>query len=147
MKLCNVSNHRSHCDRSGFGISYYVKLIDHPAAIMATQDLPRSDDLSERVRMPGVKHLVGPHDGDQILGVAEVDDVVGVAGQHVDGLNAVAGDLELQDLVAADPALLNEAVAGDDDEELPLGVVPMLALGDAGSGDIHGKLAVVGGFE
>ena len=34
---------------------------------------------------------------------------------------------------------------GDDDEELPLGVVPVLTLGDAGFGDIDADLAAVEG--
>ena len=38
----------------------------------------------------GVEDFVAIHDGDEILGVGEVDDVVGVAGEHDDGLDSVA---------------------------------------------------------
>ena len=72
---------------------------------------------------------------------------MGVTRKHVDGLDMVAGDLELDDFVGAQLALLDEAVAGDDDEELPLGVVPVLALGDAGLGDVDGDLAAIEGVD
>ena len=97
--------------------------------------------------MAGVEDLVGPHDGHQVFRFGEIDDIVGVARQHMDGLDAIAGDLELHDLVRADLPLLDEAVTGDNDKELLLAVVPVLALGDAGLADIHGELAVVGGLQ
>ena len=37
-----------------------------------------------------IEDFVAIHDGDEILGVGEVDDVVGVAGEHDDGLDSVA---------------------------------------------------------
>ena len=71
-----------------------------------------------------------------MFGVAEVDDVVRVAGKHVDALDVVARDFKLDDFIRAELALLNEAVTADHDEELPLGVVPVLAFGDAGLADV-----------
>ena len=65
----------------------------------------------------------------------------------MDGLDVVAGDLELDDFVGAQLALLDEAVAGDDDEELPLGVVPMLTFGDSGLADVNGDLAAIEGVD
>ncbi len=79
-----------------------------------------------------VEGFVGPHQGDQGLGVREVDDVVGVAGEHLDCLDLLSGDFEVEDLVGADLAFLDERFAADDDEELPFGVVPVLSFGDAG---------------
>ena len=38
----------------------------------------------------GVEDLVAVHDCYEVLGVGEVDDVVGVAGEHDDGLDVVA---------------------------------------------------------
>ena len=99
------------------------------------------------IRSVRVEELIGPHEGDERLGVGEVDDVVGVAGEHVDGLDFVAGDLEVQDLVGVDAALLDEGAAGDHDEELPFGVMPMLPLRDAGVGNIDRKLAVAEGLD
>ena len=45
-------------------------------------------------------------------------------------------DLEVEDFVGVDAALLDEAVAAYYDEELPLRVVPVLALGDARLADV-----------
>ena len=105
--------------------------------------------FAEGIRSVGVEDLVSPHDDDEIFGVGEVDDVVGVAGEHVDGLDVVAADFKFDGVVGAagggvgaDLAFLDEAVAGDDDEEFPFGVVPVLAFGDAGFGDVDADLAV-----
>ena len=84
--------------------------------------------------MIGVEELVGIHDGDEVVGVGQVDDVVRISREHMDGLDVIAADLpfEYARFRVVQIALLNESVAGDDDEELPFGVVPMLALGDTG---------------
>ena len=103
--------------------------------------------LEKGIRLLLIEDFVAVHDGDEVLGLGEVDDVVGVAGEHVDGLDVVAGDLELNDLVRAQFALLDEAVSTYHNEELPLGVVPVLAFGDAGTGDIDGDLAAVEGVD
>lgn len=92
-----------------------------------------------------IKYLVAIHDGDEVFGVGEVDDVVGVAGEHDDTLDFVTTHLVVEDFVGAFLAELDEAVAGDDDELFPLGVVPMLALGDAGLGDVDAYLSAVEG--
>ena len=68
-------------------------------------------------------------------------------GQHVDGLGLVAGHLKFQHLAAADAALLNQTVARNHDEKLPLRVVPVLTLCDAGLRDIDAELAAALGFE
>ena len=72
---------------------------------------------------------------------------MGVTGQHVHGLDLFSGDFEVQDLVAADAAFLDERLAADDDEELPFGVVPVLAFRDAGVGDVHAELAAGNGLQ
>lgn len=70
---------------------------------------------------------------------------MGVAGEHDDTLDFVTTHLVVEDFVGAFLAELDEAVAGDDDELFPLGVVPMLALGDAGLGDVDAYLSAVEG--
>ena len=57
----------------------------------------------------------------------------------------IARDFPLQDaaLGVVEVALLDEAVAGDHNELLELGVVPVLALGDAGLGDVDTYLTGV----
>ena len=99
--------------------------------------------LEVSIRLVGVKNLIAVHHRDEVLSVAEVDDVVCIAWEHVDALNVVARDFKLDDFVGAEFALLNQSVATDHDEELPLGVVPMLAFGDARLGNVDAHLATV----
>lgn len=95
--------------------------------------------------MRRIKDLVTIHHRDEVLRFGEVDDVVRIARQHVDALDVVARDLELDHLPfgVVQVALLDEAVATDHDEELPLGVVPVLSLGDARLADVDTHLATV----
>ena len=86
--------------------------------------------------MVGVEQLVCPHEGDEVLGIAEIDDIVRPAGDHVDGFDLVAADLKADLLVRVDIALLDQRATADDDEEFPLRVMPVLTLGDTGIGDI-----------
>ena len=99
--------------------------------------------LEERIWLIRIEELVGVHDGDEVLSVGEVDVVVGVARQHVDGLDVVATDFELYHLIGAKLALLNQTMSRHYDEELPLGVVPVLTLRDARFRDIDAHLTAV----
>ena len=69
------------------------------------------------------------------------------AGDHINRFDLVAADLELDDLARVDIALLNQSVTVDDDEELPLRVVPVLSLRNARLADIDGDLAAVEGVD
>ena len=42
------------------------------------------------IRPSGIEDLVAIHDSYEVLGVGEVDDVMGVAREHDDGLDVVA---------------------------------------------------------
>ena len=84
---------------------------------------------------------------DEVFGIGEVDDVVGIAGEHDDGLDFVTTHLIVEDFVRALLAELDEAVARDDDELFPLGVVPMLALGDTWLRDVDAHLSAVEGVD
>lgn len=99
--------------------------------------------------MSGVKDFVAVHDGDEVLCIREVDDIVGVAGEHVDSLDVVAIDLPLEDLAfrIIEVALLDKAMAFDYDELFELGVVPMLALRDAWLGNVDTDLTTVEGMD
>lgn len=81
--------------------------------------------------MVGVEELIRPHEGDEVLGVTEIDDVMRPAGDHVDGFDLVAADLKADLLVRVDITLLDQRASADDDEELLFRVVPVLTLGDA----------------
>ena len=67
--------------------------------------------LTVGVGLGGVEDFIAVHDGDEVFCVAQIDDVVGVTREHVDSLDVVARDLELDDLVGAQLTLLDEAVA------------------------------------
>ena len=88
--------------------------------------------LKKSVGMAWVKLLVYPHQGHQILRVGQIDDVVGITGQHMNRLDLLTRNVKAEHLVAADSALLNAPATGHHDEELPLGIMPVLPLGDAG---------------
>ena len=103
--------------------------------------------LPECVGTVGVEALVAVHHCHEIFGVRQVDDIVGITGEHVHGLYLVTAYLELDDFISTELALLYLAMTGNDDEELPLGVVPMLAFGDAGLGNVHTELSVLCGFK
>ena len=95
--------------------------------------------------MLGVEHFITVHHSDEILSIGEVDDVVGVAREHMDGLDVVAFDLPLQHFTfgIVQVPLLDEPVALDHNKLLELGVVPVLALGDAGLGDVDAHLTCI----
>ena len=68
---------------------------------------------------------------------------MGVAGEHMYALNVVASDFKLYDFICAEFTLLDKAVTADNDEELPLGVVPMLSFCDARLADVYRDLTAV----
>ena len=72
---------------------------------------------------------------------------MGVAGKHVDCFYLVSTDFKIEDFVGVDAALLYEAVAAHYDEELPFGVVPVLAFGDAWFADVDADLSAVQGVD
>ena len=97
--------------------------------------------------MVRVKDLVAGHDRHQIFRLGQIDDVVGPAGDHVDRLDLIPGNLKLHRLAGVDVPLLNQAVTGHDDEQLPFGVVPVLPLGDARLRDVDAHLPAIGGVD
>ncbi len=90
-----------------------------------------------------IKNLVAGHDRDQVFRLAQIDDIMGPAGDHVDSLDLLAADLKFHSLARADIPLLNEPMALDHNEKLPFGVMPVLTLGDARPGDIDADLAAI----
>ena len=65
----------------------------------------------------------------------------------MDRLYLLAGDLELHLLAGVDSPLPDQPVTGHYYKDLPLGVMPMLALGNAGLADIDRDLAAVSGVQ
>ena len=96
--------------------------------------------------MVQVKDFIAGHHRHQILRLTQVDDVVGPAGNHVNSLDFIPGNLKLHRFPGVDIPFLNQAVTGDHNEKLPLGVVPVLPLGDARTADVDAHLSTVGGM-
>ena len=104
-----------------------------------------------------VEDLVAVHDGDEVLGVREVDDVVGIARKHYHAPDPVAADLVFKYLrIAVFVQLVGARVLGAHpdkpvalhyDELLPLAVVPVPALGDARSAYVYADLAAASGMD
>ena len=70
-----------------------------------------------------------------------------VSRQHVDGLHPVPAHLEVEHLVRVYPPLLYQGPAADHDEQLPLGVVPVLSFGHSRFGNVDAELAAARGLE
>lgn len=52
--------------------------------------------LAEGIGTVRVKLLVCPHDCNQVLGIGQIDDVVCVAGEDMNGFDLVAADLKFE---------------------------------------------------
>ena len=104
--------------------------------------------FKEGVGFVGIEDFVAVHDGNEVFGIAEVDDVMGIAWKHVDGLDVVAVNFPFEDFAfgVIEVTLLNKSVAFDDDKLLKLGVVPVLTFGDARLGDVDADLTCVEGM-
>lgn len=104
--------------------------------------------IKESIRVRRIKDLIAIHHSDQILGVGEVDDVVRIAREHVDALDIVACDFEFDNLPLGivKVALLDKAMTSNHNKELPLGVMPVLPLGDARLRDVDAHLAAIQGM-
>ena len=72
---------------------------------------------------------------------------MGVAGEHVDGLDVVAVNFPFEDFAfgVVEVALLDKAVTFDHNELLELGVVPVLTFCDAGLADVDADLTCIEG--
>ena len=97
--------------------------------------------------MIGIELLVRPHQGDEVLGVTQIDDIVRPAGDHVNGFDLISRNLKANLLIRMDIALLDQGASRYDDKKLPLRVMPVLTLCDAGLTDIQAELSVIGGFQ
>ena len=62
----------------------------------------------------------------------------------MDSLDLVSGNLKLYRFPGVDVTFLNQAVTGNHNEKLPLGIVPVLSLGDARTTDVDAHLTAVG---
>ena len=92
-----------------------------------------------------VKNLVTGHDRHQVFCFRQINNVVCPAGNHVDSLDLIPGNFKLHRFSGVDVPFLNQAMTGNYNEQLPLGVVPVLPLGDARAADVDAHLSAIGG--
>lgn len=90
-----------------------------------------------------VKDLIAGHDRNQVFRIRQVDDIVRPARDHMNCFDLIAGNLKLHHFARIDVPLLDQSMTRHHDEQLPLTVVPVLALGDAGATDVDGDLPAV----
>lgn len=93
--------------------------------------------------MVRVKDLVAGHDRYHIFHLGQVNDIVSPARDHIDCLDLIARNLKFLLFPVVDVLLLDQAVTSHHDEQLSLGVVPVLPLGDARTADVDGHLAAI----
>lgn len=83
------------------------------------------------------------YNSNQSLRLTEIDDIMCPAGNHVDNFNLIATDLKFHRFTCVDIAFLDEFLSGNHDKQLPLAVVPVLTLGNAGVIDIDANLSTI----
>ena len=66
-----------------------------------------------------------------------------IAWKHIDGLDVVARNFVVPHFIGFLLAELNESVSADDNEGLPLAVMPMLTFGNPWFGDIDRDLTII----
>ena len=66
-----------------------------------------------------------------------------IARQHVNALDIITCDFELYHFICTQLALLNQTMTRHHNKELPLGIVPMLSLGNTWLGDIDAYLTSI----
>ena len=76
----------------------------------------------------------------------QVYDIMCPTRYHVDRFDLVTANIEFDHLAGRDVPFLNQSVALHNDEELPFGIMPMLAFGDARFADVDGNLPAVFGM-
>ena len=94
-----------------------------------------------------IKDFICPHHGHKVLGLAQVDNVVGISRQHVDSLNLLPAHFKFDYFIRANLSLLDQAMTGNNNEEFPFAIMPVLSLCNSRLGDIHAELTMVGGLQ
>ena len=89
----------------------------------------------------GVEIFVTRHYGYEIFRFRKIDDAVRPAWDHVNRLDFFAGNHKFHRLAGVNISLPNQAVSGNHDKQLPLGIVPVLSLCDPWAADVNGYLS------
>ena len=94
-----------------------------------------------------IKAFIGPHHGHQILRIAQIDDIVCIARQHMHRLDLFSGHFEFDHFIGPDLSFLDQGMTGYDDEDLPLAVVPVLYFRNAWFRNIDTVLSMIACFQ
>ena len=72
---------------------------------------------------------------------------MGIPRQHVDSFDFIAADFKIQHLIRSDFPLLDQSVACHNDKKFPLGMMSVLALGNARQRHIDTELTALFGTQ
>ena len=82
--------------------------------------------LKVSVRLPGIKNLIIVHHRNQILRLAQIDNIMGIPRPHMNTLNLIPANLKLNHLIGTQLAFLNQSMTAYHNKEFPLSIMPML---------------------
>ena len=118
--------------KESFEIWYacHITFIDYGPKVLWSPHMRLLHYFEVSIWSLGIKYFITVHHSNKVFSLWKVYDVVGVAGKHMDTTDILSGNFEFYDFVWVYAAFLNKAVTWDDDEELPLAIMPMLAFGD-----------------
>lgn len=93
--------------------------------------------IEESIWLFRIENFIGVHHCYEIIRIAQVNNVVSVAREHNDALDFISTYLIIEDFTGSFLAKLNQTMTRNNDELLPLGVVPVFALGYSRLRDIR----------
>ena len=99
------------------------------------------------IRLLRIENLIAVHNCHQVLSLGEVDDVVGVAGVHVYGLDIVATYFVIPYFIGSFFTHLNESMTRYNNKGFPFAMVPMYAFGNARFADVDAYLSAIKGMQ
>ena len=85
--------------------------------------------IEESIWLFRIENFVAVHHCYEIIRIAQVNNVVSVAREHNDALDFISTYLIIEDFTGSFLAKLNQTMTGNNDEQLPLGMMPMLTFG------------------
>ena len=68
----------------------------------------------------GIEDLIAGHNGNKILGIREINNIMRPSRDHTHCLDLVSADLEFNGLSGINITLANKPVSGDNNKQLPL---------------------------
>lgn len=85
--------------------------------------------VKESIWLFWIENFVAVHYCYEFIRIAQVNNIVSVTREHNDALDFISTYLIIEDFTGSFLAKLNQTMTGNNDEQLPLGMMPMLTLG------------------